>query len=661
MFRQARHPTGCISSIHRAGPARYNAPVKEAWNAWLLCSVCCLTTCSSLTDPVVRVSGHLSIWRPVTLTVDGPSSSESGEINPFTDYRMTVTFSHEGTRRIVPGFFAADGKAAETSATSGNQWRAFFVPDKAGTWNYQISFRQGSELAWAEGAESGQAVEPVHGIVGTLEVAPVSDSGDSSEPRGLLQYVGRRYLQYAGTGDYFIKSGTDSPENFLAFEDFDGDRSRSPGTRSPRTGEAETAPLHRYEPHIQDWTEGDPTWQGGKGKGMIGALNYLAAQGVNSVYFLTMNIAGDGDDVWPYTSREERFRFDCSKLDQWNVVFDHMDRLGIMLHVVLSETENESLFEVEEQVEPFANSRKIYYRELVARFAHHTALVWNIGEENGWNDRDWDTTSPQKRALTHDQRKAFADYIRSVDPYDRPIVVHTLPGRYDEIYLPLLGHPSYEGPSLQISPVDGVHAETIRWIERSEQAGRPWVVCLDEIGPADTGVKPDSQDPDHDDVRRFGLWGNLMAGGAGCEWYFGYQYPDNDLNLENFRSREEMWHQTRIAVEFFQTYLPFHQMNQADDLIHHPSGYCFAQPGQIYAVYMGTGGSSELWLPEASYSIRWFDPRNGGDLKEGTVSTVSGGGFRSLGAPPHDKERDWVALVRLEGPAPARITRPPEG
>ena len=68
---------------------------------------------------------------------------------------------------------------------------------------------------------------------------------------------------------------------------------------------------------------------------MIGALNYLASKGMNSVYFLTMNIEGDGKDVYPYTSYEERFRFDCSKLAQWEIVFDHMDKLGLMQHLSL--------------------------------------------------------------------------------------------------------------------------------------------------------------------------------------------------------------------------------------------------------------------------------------------------------------------------------------
>jgi len=40
----------------------------------------------------------------------------------------------------------------------------------------------------------------------------------------------------------------------------------------------------------KDWQSGDPDWGNGKGKAIIGALNYLASQHVNSIYFLPMNI-----------------------------------------------------------------------------------------------------------------------------------------------------------------------------------------------------------------------------------------------------------------------------------------------------------------------------------------------------------------------------------
>src|SRR5690606_18848904 len=115
-----------------------------------------------------------------------------------------------------------------------------------------------------------------------------------------------------------------------------------------------------------------------------------------------------------------------------------------------------------------------------------------------------------------------------------------------EAYTPLLGFPDFEGPSLQ---TNDTHAQTLKWLDASKQAGRQWFVCLDEIGPAHTGVKPDNDDYAHDEVRKKHLWANLMAGGAGVEWYFGYRFAHNDLNCESWRSRERMWDLTRYAVE----------------------------------------------------------------------------------------------------------------
>jgi Domain of unknown function (DUF5060) len=429
----------------------------------ILAAICCSAT--SLAD-------EYRAWEPVTIDIHGPRLSESSDVNPFRDVRMVVTLTQGATRRRVHGYFAADGNAADSGAVAGNVWRVHFVPDRAGQWRYAVSLRRGDDIALGDDPKAGQPADG-DGTTGTIDV------GDNPDTDGMLQYVGERYLRWSGSGRAWLKCGVDSPENLLAYADFDGTRKLGGGR------------LHLYEPHVRDWKTGDPTWSDGRGKGLIGAVNYLAAQGVNSMYFIPMNIAGDGKDVWPYTSPDVRDRFDCSKLHQWEIVFSHMDRLGIQLHVILTETENESLFEVEEGGD-FADSRKLYYRELIARFAHHRAIEWNLGEENGGPD-DPDLDAPH-RGNTDAQRKAFAAYIRDLDPYDHPIVVHTFPGNkwFQKIYPPLLGDESFEGPSIQIGAGGAIHDVTKEWLRRSAEAGRPWFVCIDEQGPADTGVRPDA-------------------------------------------------------------------------------------------------------------------------------------------------------------------------
>jgi len=592
----------------------------------------------------VKLSGDLKKWHKVSLTFDGPKTSEDATPNPFLDYRLVVTFRNGDKIVKVPGYYAADGDAAQTSAKAGNKWRCNFAPELAGDWSYQVSFREGKDVALSNEPNAG-AAGALDGLKGTLQIAPIYKTAlirlgkngcfedvrpDKAENdyrvKGMLRYVGNRYLQFAETGEYFLKAGTDSPENFLGYADFDDtyDTGAMKGTGEGADAEF----IHKYEPHAADWKKGDPAWKNGKGKNIIGALNYLASKRINSVYFMTYNIdGGDGKDVWPWTDPNEKFRFDCSKLDQWEIVFSHMDKLGIMLHVVTQEQENDQGLDGGD----LGIQRKLYYRELIARFSHHTALVWNLGEEN--------TNTPQ-------QRMDFCKFIRELDPYDHPIVVHTFPGQYEQVYKPLLGAGDFEGPSLQMGDVTRTHQETLKWVKASSGSGRKWVVCLDEIGPADVGVMPDANDYDHDLPRKFGLWGNLMAGGAGCEWYFGYKYPNNDRMCEDLRSRERMWDLTRYAVDFFKMYLPFYEMTPSDQLL--SNGWCLAKEGEIYCVYILQGGLTNLRLGDGAYSIEWFNPRKGGNLVKGTISEVEGPGQIQIGQPPDEMNKDWVALVRVK-------------
>ena len=153
----------------------------------------------------------------------------------------------------------------------------------------------------------------------------------------------------------------------------------------------------------------------------------------------------------------------------------------------------------------FGIERKLYYRELIARFGHHLALNWNIGEENG---------------NTSSQIKAFTDWFKAWDPYKHIVIVHTPAGGQSKVYTPMLGYPTFDGASVQADYLN-VFRDTLNWVQKSKAAGRAWIVASDEQGPPSIGVKPDSADPEHNDIRKNVLWGNIMAGGAGVEYYFG--------------------------------------------------------------------------------------------------------------------------------------------
>jgi Domain of unknown function (DUF5060)/Putative collagen-binding domain of a collagenase len=609
-------------------------------------------------DGAVAVTGELKQWHKVTLTLDGPFARETdADPNPFTDCRLTVTFRHEsGTPEYqVPGYFAADGDAANSSATAGTKWRAHLSLDKPGKWTYTVSFAKG-KLA-ALDPKAGTAVAKYDGKSGTFDVAKSDKTGRDFRAQGRLEYVGKHYLRFAGTGTYFLKAGPDSPETLLAYSDFDGTEARK-----------KNVPLKTWQPHAADWKPGDPTWKGGKGKGLLGALNYLSDKGCNAFSFLSYNAGGDGDNVWPFVTRDDKLHYDCSKLDQWGVVFDHAQAKGLYLHFKMQETENDDdrvgdksdkgSVTVALDGGDLGSERKLYCRELIARYGHCLALNWNLGEEN-----------TQSTA----QQKAMAGYIRDTDPYKHHIVVHTFPNRQDPIYTPLLGKDSpFTGASLQ-NGWNAAHPRTLKWVTESAKAGKPWVVANDEQNPASLGVPPDKGYKGHDgvaldkkakgkgytadDVRKFALWGTLTAGGAGVEYYFGYQLLENDLNCEDFRSRDKSWDYGRHALDFFRDHkVPFWEMTNADALVgnraNDNSRYCLAKPGEVYVVYLPTGGTTDLDLGdgETTYTVAWYNPRTGGALQNGSVREVKGSGKASLGNPPTDPTEDWVVHVRTARP-----------
>lgn len=593
-----------------------------------------ILTLSSLTVlKAQKIDGELKKWHKVTLIFDGPECSETDEFNPFMNYRLNVTFEHtaSGKKYVIPGYFAADGNAGQTSATSGNKWKVHFAPCETGEWNYSVEFVKAEWAAirnWRnKKLPSGDYMD---GKNGSFTISPSDKTGKDFRAHGRLQYVGKGYLKFAETNENFFKCGPDSPENFLAYYAFDGDFMND--------GHKDNL-VKTWEPHLKDWKDGDPTWKNGKGKAIIGALNYLESKGMNSVSFLTNNINGDDRNVFPYIDYDTWDRFDCSRLDQWEIVFTHAQKNGIFLHFKTLEHENQGLLDNG----AIGANTKLYYRELIARFGHHLALNWNLCEEIG----DWADHGTPTMPLDVHQRRALSEYIYETDAYHHHMVIHN-----GEWFTPLYGDKSrLTGASLQTSREDfsQVHNQVSRVISEAKNAGKVWAVACDEPGDHRYALIPDEADPEHFNARTNGLWGAMLAGAWGTEWYFGYEHPHSDLTCEDWRSRDLFWEMGKICLDFFYNNdLPVDKMVCKDELVSSKGDYCYALEGDTYIVLLKSGGESTLDLKDNSgnFAVSWYDPRNGGELQTGEVKIIQGGGIKSLGLPPKDVNKDWVVLVK---------------
>ena len=571
------------------------------------------------------VSGTLTKWFPVTLDFNGPQASETDtNPNPFLDYRLSVNLTSPSGREIlVPGFFAGNGQGSGT----GSVWRIRFSPDEAGTWQYNAQLRRGTEVAISLEADAGQPTN-LSDASGQFNIDNRLSTAPGFLSQGRLNYIGEHYLKF-DDGGYWLKGGTDSPENLLGYEGIDGTQSH---------GGIEPNFLHRFSTHEQDWRDSDPLFQSNRtatdSRGLIGALNYLHSVGVNSVYLLPMNLGGDGQDTYPFVgannNRFDKTHYDISKLYQWNQVFSHAQRQSIFIHFVLSETEPANERWLDNGA--LGVERKLFFRELVARFGYLLAAKWNLGEENDF---------PVSELRQH------AQYLTAIDWSNKPVTVHTQINDFSD-YEQIVGDPLFSATSIQYDwEFAGEFVE--RWRSESANRGHPWVLDMDENTG---GVAPGNVNN-----RRKQILYDVYFSGGQIEWYFGlHPLPlGGDINAENFRLREDLWNFTRHAREFMENELPFWEMQPADNLVTGESSAfggaeVFAKAGDVYAVYLPQANQSpriNLEGASGNFSLRWFNPRNG--QFEGATRTIDGGFSQALGTPPSATNDDWVVLIKREG------------
>ncbi|TCS37095.1 DUF5060 domain-containing protein [Reinekea marinisedimentorum] len=585
------------------------------------------------------VTGTLEQWHRVELLCQGFQASEADDAT-FTDYRFNVTFSQNDLTYAVPGHFAADGAAAYTGAATGDTWRAYFAPPTTGEWQYSVSFRTGSSIAVSEEPGDGVAVDELDGLSGMFSVADASASATDLRNHGLLRHVaGEHYLRFAGDGSIYIEGGMDSPENIFGYDEFDN-------TYKYDNASSCKGILHSFAEHEDDWQDGDPSWgDDERGKSLIGLINYIAGHKVNAMYVMANTVNGDGCDAHPWTEYNENSdvkTFDISKLDQWEIAFDHMTENGIMIHLVTQETENDQDLNGGD----LGLERKLYYRELISRFAHHPAIQWNLGEENT------NTTA---------QRQAFAEFFKSFDPYGHQITLHTYPSQQSE-YEGMLGDSNFDGLTIQYSAIpetdglnssygEGVYGDVVYWHEASEAAGHRWIVSFTEASGSNA---PTPYDEVSDRQRIYWMWASVMSGGAGFEWYLkndgsGHAY---DLAVEDLREFDSYWAQSGYLVSFFadtlqgQFGMDLQDLSRDNDATDTGTDWVLSDAGNAYVIYLREGGATNITLPnDDTYQLHWMNPRTG---EYSQTTSISGAGNVSLSYPADYSDEDWVVLVVAE-------------
>jgi hypothetical protein len=621
------------------------------------------------------VGGELKKWHTVTVTFDGPTASES-DTATFLNYRLNVTFSKGAKSYVVPGYFAADGNAAVSGATSGAKWRVNFCPEETGDWTYTASFRTGPNIAVDLTPAAGTADATIDGQTGTVTIADTDKKGGVDfRGKGMLRYIGQHYLQWAETGNFFVKGGCNSPDNIFAYADFDN-----------------TPPKHVYAPHAADWTASDASWNG-KGKALLGAINYLSATGLNSQCVRVMNLADTitrsiTNDVCPWVDSVKApwnnatmlEKFDCSKLDQWEIVFEHMTKKGVLVNISLSNLLNQSYFENAEGIlqttNAFALTRKLFYREMVARFSHHCALVWNLVEERNDEQDQRNYNNTPSSCITTQQLIAFGNYLQAIDPYKHLVVCGSKEGEpYPTYFLSLFGD-STNASVRGVAIMDDMHSAyeypMQMWVV-SPSYGRTFITFQDQVRenyiPGVT-VKNDSA---LNFFRIDVLWPQIFAGGSGVE----FDVENQGRDMDDFRSYDSLWKQVAIAAKY-SSGLPLNLVKPNNVITSGINKYTYLQVGadSLFVIYMSTASVKKLNMSAlktgTTFTVKWYNPKTG-VYGKGTLDTMiipnSQKDRVSYGLPPGidsfpewTQSIDWILELRNvnypESPVQFNVTHP---
>lgn len=226
-----------------------------------------------------------------------------------------------------------------------------------------------------------------------------------------------------------------------------------------------------------------------------------------------------------------------------------------------------------------------YFRWIIARYAAYPNITWDLAKEANY-----------EKSLEY--KIGRLKFIRATDPYHRLLTVHTDIATYDKgSYNGLIDFRTHQ------EQTDHLHATTL-----NQRAQYEWPVMNVESGyehgPKGMSDKTYNRVHSPEDVAKF-FWQIQMAGG-----YNAYYYTHTAWDVVRTDDTPPGYIYLKHFSDFF-TKTQYWLLKPADSLV--SSGYCLADAGKEYIVYLDTATSFTLQLRGISKPLkaRWFQPFSG--------------------------------------------------
>ncbi len=312
--------------------------------------------------------------------------------------------------------------------------------------------------------------------------------------------------------------------------------------------------------------------------------------------------------AWEGSNEKPDFsRFNLAYWQHYDRMMNAMYRRGIVAHVLMRV--------YNKQVKWPANGSPEddqYYRWLIARYSAYPNITWDLAKEAQY-EKDMTYKTGRMR------------FIRENDPYHRLLTIHDDHMAYNEgTYNDLVDYRS-----------DQQHA---KWRETMLDHLRqhPWPVINTEFGyeHGPKGLKDKTynvaQEPE-EVCRR--AWEVYTAGGFGA-----YYYTYTAWDVLRPQETPPGYAYFKHLREFFDQ-VGYWRLQPTDGLV--SDGYCLADPGNEYVVFLNTAASFTLTLQGLGQPLKaeWFRPLTGDRADAGKVEN----GTTNL-KPPEDWKNGPVAL-----------------
>ena len=339
--------------------------------------------------------------------------------------------------------------------------------------------------------------------------------------------------------------------------------------------------------------------------------------------------------AWEGTNEKpDHSRFNLAYWQHFDRVMDAMNRRGIVAHLMIKVYNKMVNWPAKGSAED-----DLYFRWLIARYAAYPNLHWDLSKEaNNEKDRAYKTGRLR--------------FLRQNDPYRRPITVHDDRKTYDEgAYNNLADYRSDQQHSKW-------HATILE-----HRAEHNWPVVNVEFGyehgPQGIGDKTYTVvQPPEEVCRR--AWEVCMAGAYGA-----YYYTYTAWDVIRPQDTPPGYAYFKNLRDFFKT-TGYWRMAPADELT--SSGFCLAEPGQEYVVFLNNAQPFSLKVEKLAAAVKadWFQPFTGRLQDAGTVINGSaqftppagwGGGpivlhvgsQHPIFSPPRASAKERVELAYTQG------------